>query len=159
MSLASARTVRFILEARYLGGLIGDRPYLGSSACQAQGSHKLWTFFTVLGHRRNLGYFRGPRSRNLGDFRGRRTTEISKYFEVLGHRRNLGHSRGRCPAGTSDTFEVLAAGISDTFEELAPQKSPKLSRSSDTAGISDTFEVPSGPYLGQRTVFSALDWT
>ncbi len=36
-------TVRFILKAPYLGGLIGARPYLGSSACQAQGSQKLWT--------------------------------------------------------------------------------------------------------------------
>ena len=36
-------TVRFILKAPYLGGLIGARPHLGSSACQAQGSQKLWT--------------------------------------------------------------------------------------------------------------------
>ena len=36
-------TLRFVLKAPYLGGLIGARPYLGSSACQAQGSQKLWT--------------------------------------------------------------------------------------------------------------------
>ena len=36
-------TVRFILKAPYLGGLTGARPHLGSSACQAQGSQKLWT--------------------------------------------------------------------------------------------------------------------
>ena len=34
-------TVRFILEAPYLGGLTGARPHLGSSACQEQGSQKL----------------------------------------------------------------------------------------------------------------------
>ena len=36
-------TVRYILKAPYLGGLIGARPNLGSSACQVQGSQKLWT--------------------------------------------------------------------------------------------------------------------
>ena len=35
-------TVRFILKAPYYGGLIGARPYLSSSACQAQGLQKLW---------------------------------------------------------------------------------------------------------------------
>ena len=35
-------TVRYILKAPYLGGLIRVRPHHGSSACQAQGSQKLW---------------------------------------------------------------------------------------------------------------------
>ena len=44
-------TVRFILKAPYLGGLIGARPYLGSSACQAQLARALdHENRTLLGH-------------------------------------------------------------------------------------------------------------
>ena len=43
-SQASVRIVRFIPEAPYLGGLTGTVPYLGCSACQAQGSQELWKF-------------------------------------------------------------------------------------------------------------------
>ena len=39
-SRASARKVRFVHEVPYLGDLTGAWPYLGFSACQAQGSQK-----------------------------------------------------------------------------------------------------------------------
>ena len=35
-------TVRFVLKAPYLGGLIGTRPDLGCFACQAQCSQNHW---------------------------------------------------------------------------------------------------------------------